>query len=148
MITQALISLFKRDLNKLIEEIELYEDESKLWIVSEDISNSAGNLCLHLVGNLNTFIGANLGNTGYIRERDKEFSLKNVPVKTLKSQVEDVIIVIENTLNNLTQQDLEKEYTHRVFEKHTTTAYFVLHLAMHLAYHLGQINYHRRLMHK
>ena len=144
----TLITLFKRDLNKLIEEIESFKDESKIWIVSEDISNSAGNLCLHLLGNLNHFIGANLWNTGYIRERDKEFSLKNVPVKELRSQVEDVIVVIENTLKSLTPEDLAKEYTQRGFKNPTTTEYFLAHLAMHLAYHLGQINYHRRLLDK
>ncbi len=146
MHTETLITLFKRDLNKLIEEVESYKDESNLWIVSENISNSAGNLCLHLVGNLNTFIGANLGNTGYVRQRDKEFSLKNVPVAELRKQVEDVIEVIESTLNTLNHEDLAKEYTHRVFAKPTTTEYFLAHLAMHLAYHLGQINYHRRLL--
>ena len=57
----------------------LYKNEEDVWKIKEGISNSAGNLTLHLLGNLNHFIGATLGNTGYVRERDKEFSLKNIP---------------------------------------------------------------------
>ncbi len=146
MLIETLIKLFKRDLNKLKVEIESYSNEQNLWLVDKGISNSAGNLCLHLVGNLNTFIGAELGGTGYIRQRDLEFSLKNVPRTELIRQVNDVIIVVENALKGLTPEDLQKEYSRRVFEDTMTTEYFLVHLSMHLAYHLGQINYHRRLL--
>jgi len=142
----SLIQLFKRDLNKLITEINLYTDESKLWIVDKSISNCAGNLCLHLVGNLKTYIGSNLGHTGYIRHRDLEFSLKDIPRAEMVKQVEETISIIETTLKRLTISDLEKEYTPQVFDKPMTTEYFLIHLAMHLSYHLGQINYHRRLL--
>ena len=148
MITETLIKLFKRDLNKLIEEINLYNDESNLWLLDGLVTNTAGNLCLHLVGNLNHFIGAALGNTGYIRQRDLEFSLKNVPRVELIKQVEDTIVMVENILSKLTETDLQKEYRRNPFEDFMTTAYFLSHLAMHLAYHLGQINYHRRLLDK
>lgn len=146
MSTDTLIKLFKRDLSKLKEEINLYKVESNLWLTPGEITNSAGNLGLHLVGNLNHFIGAALGNTGYIRQRDLEFSLKDVPRIELIKQIDDTIVVVENTLSKLTPQDLEQQYKHRVFEKPTSTEYFLVHLAMHLAYHLGQINYHRRLI--
>lgn len=79
MLKTVLLEIFERDLNKLKDEINLYKDENSLWIVKCGISNSAGNLCLHLVGNLNHFIGAVLGNTGYVRNREKEFSAKNLP---------------------------------------------------------------------
>ena len=75
MLTETLIKLFKRDLGKLKEEVDSYQNEANLWIVTNDVSNSAGNLCLHLVGNLNHFIGAVLGDSGYVRQRDLEFSL-------------------------------------------------------------------------
>lgn len=148
MLTNTLITLFSRDLNALKREIDLYKDEKKLWIVPEGISNCAGNLCLHLIGNLNHFIGAALGNSGYIRQRELEFSLKDVPKSELIKQVEDTIVMVENTLQSLTDEDLQQEYTHRVFKEPMTNEYFLVHLTMHLAYHLGQINYHRRLLDK
>ena len=148
MIVETLIKLFKRDLNILITEIEAYKEEKNLWIVTETVKNSSGNLCLHLVGNLNAFIGAPLGNTGYVRQRDLEFSLKNIPKNELIKQVKDTIIVVENTLNSLSENDLKKEYKRRVNEETMTTEYFLIHLTMHLSYHLGQINYHRRLLDK
>ncbi|GFZ75972.1 hypothetical protein GCM10011531_00670 [Aquaticitalea lipolytica] len=146
MLTQTLNKLFKRDLNKLKEEIKLYSNESNLWIVDKDVLNSGGNLCLHLVGNLNHFIGAEIGKTNYIRQRDLEFSLKNVPRTELIQQIDDVILVIDQVLHTLTEEDLQKEYSRRVFEDTMTVEYFLVHLSMHLGYHLGQINYHRRLL--
>lgn len=146
MLTKNLIKLFKRDLTKLKEEIQLYNKESNLWITDKLVSNSAGNLALHLVGNLNHFIGTALGNTGYVRKRDLEFSLKNISVEELIKQIHDTIMVVENTLSSLTQSDLDKEYEKNPFKEKMTTEYFLLHLSMHLAYHLGQINYHRRLL--
>jgi len=146
MLTQTLNKLFKRDLNKLKEEIKLYSNESNLWVVDKDVLNSGGNLCLHLVGNLNHFIGAEIGKTNYIRQRDLEFSLKNVPRAELIQQVDDVMLVIEKVLQTLTEEDLQKEYSRRVFEDTMTVEYFLVHLSMHLGYHLGQINYHRRLL--
>ena len=146
MLTETLIRIFKRDLNKLKEEINAYNDESNLWLTPEGISNSAGNLCLHIVGNLNHFIGASLGDSGYVRQRDLEFSLKNVPRPEMLRQVDDTVIVIEETLSQLSASDLEKEYRRNPFEDFMTTEYFLIHLTAHLAYHLGQINYHRRLL--
>jgi len=146
MLLNTVKKLFKRDLNKLKNEIASYSNEDRLWIVDQEISNCAGNLCLHIVGNLNTYIGANLGNTGYIRHRELEFSLKDIPRSELLSQIDTVMIIVENILNTLTSEDLEKQYTQRVFEEKTTTGYFLIHLTSHLAYHLGQINYHRRLL--
>lgn len=146
MLLDTLIKIFNRDLNKLKAEIELYNNETNLWVVDKAISNCAGNLCLHIVGNLNTYIGATLGDSGYIRQRDLEFSLKNTPRAELLNQVDEVMIIVENTLAKLTPEDLEKEYKRKVFEDYMTTGYFLVHLTTHLAYHLGQINYHRRLL--
>ena len=146
MITESLIEIFERDLNKLKAEIDLYKDESSLWIVKEGIGNSAGNLCLHLMGNLNHFIGAVLGNSGYIREREKEFSLKNIPRQQLIASIENTIPIVTETLHSLTEADLEKHFPIEVFGKPMKTDFFLLHLTTHLAYHLGQINYHRRLL--
>ncbi len=70
MLNELLSEFFERDIIKLKEEIVLYKDETNLWKVENKISNSAGNLCLHLIGNLNHFIGATVGNTGYVRQRE------------------------------------------------------------------------------
>ena len=146
MMTDTLIELFERDLERLKTEIELYKDEDNLWLLKEGISNSAGNLCLHLVGNLSHFIGATLGNTGYVRHREDEFSLKNIPRQDLITNIENCKLIVKTTLQKLTAADLEKEFP---LEKHGTivsTEQMLLHLFGHLSYHLGQINYHRRLL--
>ncbi|KQX15952.1 DinB family protein [Flavobacterium sp. Root420] len=146
MLTETLKSLFNRDLNKLKVEIESYQNESQIWTIDKNISNSAGNLCLHLIGNLNTYIGAELGKTGYVRNRPLEFSLKDVPRSELISKIEETILVVNTTLDSLTEADLKSIYPQIVFEKEMTTEFFLVHLSTHLAYHLGQINYHRRLI--
>ena len=146
MLIQTLQKLFKRDLEKLRQEIISYRDEKNLWKVEKDIANSAGNLCLHLVGNLNAYIGAEIGKTGYIRHRDLEFSQKNIPRNELVKMVEDTITVVAIALEKLREDDLEKEYPLLVFSEKTSTGYFLVHLSVHLGYHLGQVNYHRRLL--
>ncbi|MCL1668258.1 DUF1572 domain-containing protein [Elizabethkingia ursingii] len=143
---ETLQILFKRDLLKLKTEIESYQSEENIWKISQHISNSAGNLCLHLIGNLNHFIGAITGKTGYIRNREAEFSLKNVPRTQLTEMIDNTILVIESTLSNLNEDDLKKEYPLVVFEDKMSTEFFFTHLTAHLSYHLGQINYHRRLL--
>ena len=146
MLPEILKKLFTRDLIKLRKEISLYKNENAIWLTDKEIANSAGNLCLHLAGNLNTYIGAALGNTGYIRNRDLEFSLKNIPKNELLKKIDDTITVIETTLEHTSEDQLAGEYPVLVFEHTTTTGYLLVHLATHLGYHLGQVNYHRRLL--
>ena len=143
---ESLKILFNRDLNQLKTEIESYQNESDIWTIQKGISNSAGNLCLHLVGNLNTYIGAQFGNTGYIRNRPLEFSLKNIPKAELVSKIEATIIIVDNALTNISEEDLKMEFPLLVFKEKTSTEFMLIHLTTHLAYHLGQINYHRRLL--
>jgi uncharacterized damage-inducible protein DinB len=146
MLIQTLKTLFQRELEKLKKEIELYQDESKLWIIDKGIANSGGNLCLHLIGNLNTYIGRELGDTGYIRNRDLEFSQKDVPKNELIRKIDETILMVEKVLDTITDQQLEEEYPVIVFAEKMSTGYFLIHLIAHLTYHLGQINYHRRLL--
>ena len=143
---ETLKTLFNRDLHKLKQEIELYQNENNLWKIEKGISNSAGNLCLHLIGNLNNFIGSELGKTNYIRNRPLEFSLKHIPKTELIEKIEETILVLNKTLETVTPEILQQEYPILVFESKTTTEFFLVHLSTHLAYHLGQINYHRRLL--
>lgn len=148
MLSETLQILFKRDLERLQQEIELYQNEAKLWVVDGQISNSAGNLCLHLIGNLNTYIGAELGKTGYARHRDLEFSQKDIPKAELVQMVINTRQVVDNALITLTPEQLQATYPAKVFDYDMTTEFFLVHLVAHLSYHLGQINYHRRLLDK
>ena len=129
MITDTLIMLFERDLQKLKTEIELYKDEDNLWIVKEGIGNSAGNLCLHLIGNLSHFIGATLGNTGYVRHREDEFNLKNIPRQDLITNIDNCGLIVKTTLQKLTATDIEKEFPQNVFDKSINTEMMLMHLA-------------------
>ncbi|MCA4900062.1 MAG: DinB family protein [Bacteroidota bacterium] len=146
MLIPEIQKVFAKDLQKLKEEISLYKNEATIWQVEKGIANSAGNLCLHLVGNLNHFIGATLGNTGYVRNRDAEFASKNIPQHQLIKMVEDTISMIETVLPSIKEEQLAGEYPLIVFKDKMTTSYFLVHLVGHLGYHLGQINYHRRLL--
>ena len=146
MLIETLRLIFNRDLLRLKAEINSYKDESKIWIVENNITNSAGNLCLHLIGNLNTYIGAEFGKTNYVRNRELEFSLKNISKKDLIDKIENTIFVVEMSLKNISEKDLKNEHQILVFDKKTTLEFLLVHLTTHLTYHLGQINYHRRLL--
>ncbi|MGL4631161.1 MAG: DUF1572 family protein [Leadbetterella sp.] len=146
MLRHTLLSLFQRDLNSLINELNLYKEEINIWKIENNISNSAGNLTLHLIGNLNTYIGKEIGKTNYVRNRELEFSQKNVSRLELIEKLNHTITVIKQALNSLTEEDLKNEYPILVFSEMTTTEYLLVHLTTHLTYHLGQINYHRRLI--
>lgn len=142
---KSLAEVFEKDLIRLKKEIELYEDESKLWIVSESISNSAGNLCLHLLGNLNNYVGAILGKTGYVRNRPAEFTEKTTKEHLLNT-LETTTEMAKNVISGLDQSVLDQIYPDNVFGFEMKTDYFLIHLVGHLNYHLGQINYHRRIL--
>jgi uncharacterized damage-inducible protein DinB len=146
MITTILISLFEKELDKLKEELAAYEQDELVWKTSEGISNSGGNLCLHLTGNLQHFIGATLGDTGFIRNREAEFKLKNIPRQKLLEEVDNAKQVVTDTLEQLSKKELESEYPLQVFGEPLTTQFFLVYLLKHLSYHIGQINYHRRLV--
>ena len=146
MLLDTLRQLFAHDLNRLQREIEQYEDEQRIWHVEKGIANSAGNLVLHLVGNLTTYISAELGGVPYTRDRNREFSHKGVPRAELIRQIEQTRAEVDRTLSRLPASALPAEYPLLVLETRTSTEYFLIHLATHLAYHLGQVNYHRRLL--
>lgn len=146
MIIEIVKTILARDLDKLYTEISLYQKEANIWKTENQIANSAGNLCLHLIGNLNTYIGKEIGGYHYVRNREAEFTLKTVPKRVLLEEVEKTKQTIIASLNNLQESDLEKQYPILVFENKTSTGYLLIHLTTHLTYHLGQINYHRRLI--
>jgi uncharacterized damage-inducible protein DinB len=146
MLKESFIELFDRDLKKLKDEISLFQDEKNLWKISGTIKNTAGNLCLHLCGNLKTFIGANLGNSGYVRNREKEFSSTNIPKDDLVKNIDETIEAVNSALTSLDEKELDIIYPQDFLKKNVSTAFFLVHLIGHLNYHLGQINYLRRLI--
>jgi hypothetical protein len=146
MLKETLIKLYERDLEKLRTEIEGYSDESDLWKTADGISNSAGNLALHLAGNLQHFIGSVLGNSGYVRDRDAEFSSSDVPRSDILNRIEETVTIVRSTLSGFTDEQFNENYPIDVFGEPMTTGYFLVHLTTHFNYHLGQLNYHRRLV--
>lgn len=141
-----LISLFDRDLERLRHEIESFSSDNNLWQTSGSVSNSAGNLCLHLTGNLNHFIGTIIGKTGFIRDREAEFNRKNLSKNQLLEMIGECGSAIRNTLQHMPESLLNEKYPVEVFGYPMTHEYFMIHLISHLNYHLGQINYLRRII--
>lgn len=137
---------FERDLDKLIEEINLFNNENDIWKIKDGINNSAGNLTLHLLGNLNHFIGKNLANTDFIRRRDAEFTVKNIPREELISDINSLKELVKITLPHLSEEDLKKDFPLQIRDQTFSTENMLIYLLAHLNYHLGQINYLRRLL--
>lgn len=135
---------YKRDLNKLIDEINSFRMEENIWKINGSVKNTAGNLALHLTGGLNFLIGTTLGNTGYIRDRDKEFSIKGIDRDTIVSGIQDLIIMIEETISSLNDEQLKQPFPIFFDKENASIGYVLTQLLLHLNYHLGQINYLRR----
>ncbi len=146
MFSGWLMEILEIELNKLKQEINFYKDEKDLWIIKGEISNSAGNLCLHLLGNLNHFIGHLVGGTGYQRDRENEFSEKDVPRAELNNRIDAVIEVIKKSLPKINDSDMNKTFPDKMGGKIREYGYTLIHITNHFDYHLGQINYHRRLI--
>jgi uncharacterized damage-inducible protein DinB len=146
MQTQTFLHFFLRDLDKLIAEIEAFPSEESLWRIGGDVKNSAGTLGLHLAGNLQHFFGAVLGGTGYVRDRDLEFSAKNVSKKEILADLQTARKVVEQVLGNMSDAQLNGVFPANHFGENRSTLHALLHLLSHLSYHLGQVNYLRRLV--
>ncbi len=144
--TNAISTAYAMKIADLKKEIESYTDEANIWKTADGITNSGGNLCLHLVGNLNHFIGAILGNTGFVRKRENEFSDTGLSRNELLSMVDDVAGVIETTLKEMNDATLGEDYPEVLFEKQMDKLTVLTYMSGHLSYHLGQLNYHRRLL--
>ena len=146
MIIESIKELYHRDLRRLKQEIELYKDDETLWKIEGAVKNSGGNLCLHIVGNLKTYIGNGLAQIKYIRQRDLEFSDKYVDREELYKKIDETIQIVDQGLSKITDEQLIQDFPIVVWEKKTEMAFTLIHLHSHLNYHLGQINYHRRIL--
>jgi len=143
-IAKSMVPLFVRDLKKWKDEIALFKDEANIWKTIPGTTNSCGNLTLHIWGNLNHFVGVVLGKTGYIRNRENEFKLKNVPKEDLLAKIDSTIKMMEEILETINEEIWASTYPHEVFGYSMETGFFLIHLYGHLNYHLGQVNYLRR----
>ncbi|MDO1449205.1 DinB family protein [Rhodocytophaga aerolata] len=143
---EELRTLYERDIQRLHTEIDSFQQDAHLWQKSGHVPNSAGNLALHLVGNLSTYIGNTLGKQPYVRNREAEFATKNLPKQELLRQIEHTKAVVITSLKALQTEDLAQGYPEEVLGYKMTTGFFLMHLLAHLSYHLGQVNYLRRIL--
>ena len=139
-------AVLARDLRAVAREIDSYPDDETLWRTVPGIANSAGTLMLHLAGNLQHFIGAVLGRTGYVRDREAEFATRGLAREELRRRIDSAAHAVDATLAQLPPAQWDAEYPLPIGGRNFTTSVFVLHLATHLAYHLGQVDYHRRMV--
>jgi uncharacterized damage-inducible protein DinB len=146
MITDILKRILLRDLDAVRREIAAYAREEDLWKVPAGVQNSAGTLARHAAGNIQHFIGAQLGGTGYVRNRDAEFAAVTVPRRELEAELTRAMRSAGATLDALPDDRLAEPYPLEVGGVRPSTGMFLIHLATHLAYHLGQVDYHRRLV--
>ena len=137
---------FGRELATVRDQLLAYPDAASIWALPAGLPNSAGTLALHIAGNLRWFIGAQLGGSGYVRDREAEFSQRNVDRDTLVRQVEAASDEVTRALAMLDDTRLEQPYPQEVGGVRLPTGRFIGHLAVHLGYHLGQLDYHRRIV--
>ena len=142
----ALRTLLLRDLETFRREVELYPDDAALWKTLPGLSNPGGNLALHAAGNLLHFIGAILGGSGYVRDRDAEFNRRSGTRTEVAGELNRALDVVGPVLGGLTDTDLSQPFPEFVGGRRFITGDFLLHLSTHLAFHLGQIGYLRRAL--
>jgi len=146
MITESVARTINRELNTLRDEVMAYANDAELWVTPGGVTNSAGNLALHICGNLQYLIGAVLGNTGYVRDRDAEFSRSDVSQDEIVAEINTTADAVATTLAALDSEALAEAYPLDVLGVRPATGQFLIHLATHLAFHIGQIDYHRRIV--
>ncbi|WP_243303054.1 DinB family protein [Geothrix oryzisoli] len=141
-----LLLLFRRDLRCLIREVELFPDDATLWRRAPGITNSAGNVALHVAGNLQHFVGAVLGATGYVRQREREFAQRDGTRAEVVAGLEATVAAVETGLAALTEAALAAPFPMPIGSHRMSTRRFLVHLEAHLAFHLGQVGYLRRAL--
>jgi hypothetical protein len=146
VIATFLSTTLQRNLEILRGQIAAYEQETDLWRRVPGIANPAGNLALHACGNLQYFVGAVLGNSGYVRDRDAEFGAHDVPRHDLLDEIDTTAAAVRSALERMPDETLLSDYPVVVAGNTLKTGDFLVHLVGHLGYHLGQVDYHRRLV--
>ena len=145
-LANELAALFRRDLSRLIQQIESYPNDEMVWRTHPAITNSAGNLVLHLEGNLREYIGRQLGNIPYSRKRELEFSSKGIGREELIRRVAELKVAVPSVIERLSPEQFELEYPEIVLQRATSTREFLIHLHGHLNWHMGEVDYLRRIL--
>jgi uncharacterized damage-inducible protein DinB len=148
LLRDAVLVMLRRDLRGLDHEIAAYPDDESLWLTAPGISNSAGNLVLHLAGNLRHFVGHIVGGSGYARNREAEFSTRGVSREALRAEIRTAASEVETALRAMDLSRLADPFPIGIGQPPKTVRMsdWLVHLATHLTYHIGQIDYHRRLL--
>ena len=141
-----LAAVMCRELRTLERELNAYQSEEQVWLLPAGLPNSGGTLVLHAAGNLLHFVGAVLGGSGYVRDRDAEFRRRDVPRAELIAELRRAERVVQETLGGLDPARLGERYPLPVANRRVNTDDFMAHLTAHLAYHVGQIDFHRRIV--
>lgn len=146
-VLSELADQFDRHLQRLSVEVSSYPDDASLWVLRPGVLNSGGTLAAHIAGNLNHWVGANLGANGYVRDREAEFSIRGLTRDHLVQQITEVRRTVAETLRGMDAETLTDVFP-GLPERYAgaSTFWFLSHLSIHLGYHLGQVNYHRRLL--
>lgn len=138
-------TLYQRDLTRLIQNIEVTPDDL-LWVTPDGVTNSCGVLAQHLVGNINHFVGKVLWDTGYERDREREFTATHTSKEELIKDIEQLKDLLNDIFEELENEQLDDEYPLDIPFDTSSVRGFLIHLYGHLNYHLGQVNYLRRIM--
>ena len=146
MLNEILAGCYERDIRRLIDELQLFSHEADIWRTQGAVKNSSGNLALHIIGGTNYLIGTLLANTGYVRNREQEFIKKAVPRSALVAELEALIPLIKNTLNEMGPAQMEAAFPIPFDDMEKSNSYVLIQLSLHLNYHLGQVNYLRRML--
>lgn len=111
-----------------------------LWKKPFPFGNSVGHLVLHLTGNLNHYIGATIAGSGYVREREKEFtSPEHPPVEELLSRFHEAVAMVIRTLHSQDGEGFKVPVEHNV-PIHSRLGLFLV-CAAHMNNHIGQMSY-------
>lgn len=146
MLIPIVQAMLLRELAAVQRSVQAYPDDASLWALPKGLPNSGGTIVLHLAGNLQHFVGAVLGATGYVRDRDAEFARRDVPRAELLAELANTIDAVRNAMPTLREESLSQPYPQKVGGQVLATGLVLMHLATHLAYHLGQLDYHRRVV--
>lgn len=146
VLLSALRAVLLRELAAVRRTVEAYPDDASLWTERPGLPNGGGTLVLHLAGNLQHYLGAVLGRSGYRRDRDAEFSRRDVPRVILLGEIEAARQAIERGIAVVSDDMLAEPYPEQIAGRTVTTGDFLVHLTTHLAFHLGQLDYHRRVV--
>ncbi len=146
MFCDQLSHIVRRELTSLRGQIEAYPTEEMIWELPPGITNSAGTLTLHLVGNLRHYIGAMLGKSGYVRNRPAEFADRDVPRDELLRLINQAMEDTQTAFSTLADAQLDDQYPIPIGGVHMNIRDWMFQTLSHLAYHLGQIDYHRRIL--